>query len=64
MKSMTYPKSVNGRYVLKRDGNELARGTELDVWSYIHQYHSFSVEHALRCEGFTIEPELRKLDLK
>ena len=57
MKSYGYETSSNGRYVLSRDGREIMRGTEAEIWKYLHQTHSFSVTHALAWEGYTIRPE-------
>jgi hypothetical protein len=54
-----YPRSPNGRYVLSRDGAEVMRGTEGELWRYLHTTHSYSVEHALRFEGYAIVPEER-----
>ena len=51
-----YKSSSTGRYVLKRDGSEVMRGTEQELWSHLHRIHGYSVEHALRYEGYSIEP--------
>jgi hypothetical protein len=51
-----YEKSSSGMYLLKRDGRDVLLGTEQDIWQYIHQHHAYSVEHALRYEGYSIEP--------
>lgn len=53
---ITYPKSPSGQYVLRRDGQEVMRGTEDEVWQWLHRNHSYSVDHALRHEGYSIEP--------
>jgi len=57
---MSYPyiPSPTGRYVLSRDGKVVMRGTEQEVWTYIHTNHSYSVEHALKYEGFKLQPDL------
>jgi hypothetical protein len=41
--------------VLLRDGKEVARGTERDCLKYIHDNHSFSVQHALAHEGYELK---------
>ena len=41
--------------ILRRDGVVVCRGTELELWSYIHRNHSYSVSHALQYEGYSIE---------
>lgn len=51
-----YTQSPSNQYILTRDGQELARGTEHEVWKYVHKNHSFSVERALLHEGFKIQP--------
>ncbi len=56
-KGYPYEKSPTGRYILLRDGSEVMRGTEQDVWEYIHKNHSYSVEHALRYEGYHLIPD-------
>lgn len=49
---------MNGkRFVLKRDGNEVLRGTEVEVTRYVHKNHSYSLDHALRHEGYSLSPE-------
>jgi hypothetical protein len=53
-----YIKSPNGRYVLSRDGKIVMRGTEEEVWRYIHNTHGYSVGHALKHEGYKIQPDL------
>lgn len=52
-----YPSSPSGRYVLRLDGAEVLRGTEHDCWAYLHRSHCYSVFHALKFEGYSIEPE-------
>lgn len=51
-----YERSDSGSYVLERDGKEVARGTEQEVWKYLHRSHGYSVSHALRHEGYSIRP--------
>lgn len=53
---VTYPKSPSGQYVLKRDGREVTHGTEDEIWKWLHNNHGYSVDHALRYEGYSIEP--------
>jgi hypothetical protein len=54
--SVNYPRSPSGQYVLSRDGKEVMRGTEDEVWRWIHKNHSFSIDYALRHEGYAIAP--------
>lgn len=56
MGKTTYPASPSGRYVLSRDGAEILRGTESEVWRWIHRNHSYSVAHALLFEGYAVLP--------
>ncbi len=51
MSNETFP-----MFVLKRDGNEVKRGSEIALWDYIHDNHCYSVDHAIRYEGYTITP--------
>lgn len=54
--SVTYPSSPSGQYILRRDGQEVIRGSEQEIWQYIHRNHSYSINHALRYEGYSIAP--------
>jgi len=45
------------RLVLRRDGAEVMRGTEGEIWTHIHRNCPYSVSHACRYEGYSIEPE-------
>ena len=43
-------------YLIKRDGLEVARlDSELAVVVYFHRAHSYSMSHALKYEGYSIE---------
>jgi hypothetical protein len=45
-------------YTIKRDGLEVKRvDSELAVVVYFHKAHSYSMSHALKYEGYTIERE-------
>jgi len=55
-----YKKSPNNVYSLQRDGHLVMRGTEQQIWKYLHNTHSFSIDHALKHEGYKIEPEVAK----
>jgi len=45
-------------YTIKRDGLEVKRvDSELAVVVYFHKTHSYSMSHALKYEGYTIEKE-------
>lgn len=41
-------------YILFRDGKELMRGTEFQVWKYLHNACPASIHHALKWEGYSI----------
>ena len=51
-----YKPSPIGLYVLMHDGREVIKGSEDLLWCHIHRRHSFSVEHALKYEGYSIKP--------
>ncbi len=51
-----YSSSPSDQYVLKRDGAEVHRGTEREIWRYLHETHCYSVDHALKFEGYSIMP--------
>jgi hypothetical protein len=43
-------------YIIKRDGREVKRvESELEVVVYFHRTHPYSMDHALKYEGYTIE---------
>jgi hypothetical protein len=44
------------RFVLHHDGVEVVRGTEDECVRYIHRNHSYSFDHAIKYEGFTLLP--------
>jgi hypothetical protein len=45
-------------YIIKRDGIEIKRVEgDLAVMDYFHRSHSYSISHALKYEGYTIESE-------
>ena len=44
----------DGPYLLLRDGKEILTGTEGECWTWIHSHTPFSVDHALRYEGYSI----------
>jgi hypothetical protein len=47
------------KYIIKRDGLEVKRvESELEVVVYFHRTHSYSMDHALKYEGYTIESEV------
>lgn len=52
-----YPYPAADRYRLTRDGVEhLTAATEGECWNYLHNVTAASVEHALRHEGWKMEP--------
>jgi hypothetical protein len=43
-------------YTIKRDGVEIKRvESELEVMVYFHSSHPYSMSHALKYEGYTVE---------
>lgn len=43
-------------YTIKRDGVEVKSvDSELAVVAYFHRAHSYSMSHALKYEGYTVE---------
>jgi hypothetical protein len=43
-------------YLIKRDGVEVKKvKSELEIMVYFHSTHSYSMNHALKYEGYTIE---------
>ncbi len=55
-RSYPYDRSPSDQYVLTRDGKEVTRGTEQQVWAWMHRNVSSSVDHALKHEGYRITP--------
>lgn len=51
-----YEASPIDYYALKRDGKEVQRGTEGFLWWWLQNNHSYSVDHALKNEGYSIVP--------
>lgn len=50
------PKTTKDFFKLLHDGREIMRGTSFDIAAYIHSHHSYSVDHALKHEGFSMVP--------
>ena len=44
-------------FILKRDGKEIMRGTELECWDYILKNTHASVSWAIKYEGYSIETD-------
>jgi hypothetical protein len=42
-------------FTLKRDGKEIIKGSEITLLQYIHNNHCYSMSHALRYEGYSVE---------
>lgn len=42
-------------YILYHDGKEIMTGSEFEILKYIHRHHSYSLSHALKYEGYSIE---------
>lgn len=55
--SYKYEASANGRYVLSHDGDEVMRGTELEIWGHLHRTQGQSVSYCLQYGGYSIRPE-------
>lgn len=45
----------DGPYTLRRDGVEVMTGTLGECWTWIHRNHCYSVSHACKWEGYSIE---------
>lgn len=52
-----YERSYSDDYILTLDGVNILRGTENDLWKYLHKAHSYSVSWALEFEGYAIIPQ-------
>lgn len=48
--------SVKNVYELRKDGKLILRGSETECWHKLHQIQSGSVDHAIKHEGYTINP--------
>lgn len=44
------------KFVLTLDGSEVMRGTENEIFAWLHRHHSYSVDWALKYEGYAIVP--------
>ena len=44
------------KYQLSRDGVVVRVGTEDECWHWLHMNHCYSVHHALKYEGYKMEP--------
>ena len=51
--------TTSGPWTLYRDWKEVIVGTECELWQWIHSHTPFSVDHALRYEGYSIRPGLK-----
>jgi hypothetical protein len=50
---------MSTRCIIKRDGLEVKSvNSELEVVVYFHRAHSYSMSHALKYEGYTVESEV------
>jgi len=52
------PQRPGDRWVLSRDGVPVVEGTYQDCMVYIHRNHPYSVDHALKHEGYSIREVL------
>src|SRR5580704_4640067 len=52
-----WPHSPDDRYILSHDGKRVMSGTSFEIAAYIHRMHSYSVDHALKYEGYSVRPE-------
>jgi hypothetical protein len=50
-----YRSSPSNKYTLFRDGETILSGTEQDLWKYLHAHHCYSVDHAIKHEGYRIQ---------
>lgn len=48
------------RYELTRDGKHETSGTYIEIMNYIHSTHSYSLDWALRHEGFVMTEEKKR----
>lgn len=61
MGNYPYKTSPTGRYVLEHDERgEIMRGTEAECWKHLHGAVGYSIEHAIRHEGWSMRPEPAK----
>ncbi len=44
------------QFVIKRDGKEVARVNDSQVLAWFHKHHSYSMDHAIKYEGYSVEP--------
>ena len=47
------------QFVLTHDGREVMRGSEDQIWTWLHRNHSYSVDWALKYEGYAIVSVVR-----
>ncbi len=45
-------------YILFRDGKEIMSGNEFEVLKYIHRNHSYSFDHAIKYEGYSMKEKV------
>jgi hypothetical protein len=53
-----YNRSLNDTYILRRDGKDVLIGKEIEVWGYLHKTHSYSIDWAIKNEGYSIVPQV------
>ena len=47
---------IENVFELRKDGKLLFRGSESECWNKLHKIQSGSVDHAIKYEGYTINP--------
>ncbi len=45
------------KFVLLKDGKVVMRGTETEVWQYLHRHESGSVSYCVTYAGYAIKPQ-------
>lgn len=51
-------------FELLRDGKPITRGTYLQLAAWIHRHHSYSMDHALKHEGYSVRPLAERITQK
>lgn len=44
------------QFILKHDGKEVMKGSEIALLDYIHDNHCYSMSHACKYEGYSVIP--------
>src|SRR5258706_10834233 len=54
-------KHKSDHFLLLHDGKFVMAGSSFEIARYIHRNHSYSVDHALKYEGYKMVPSARKM---